>query len=258
VTILEPAAGPANVRRVAAGGAEFCLTSVAHYLRATAEEGAPAARFVAVVGQQSPMAGLVAADSPVTAPEALGGRRVAGPVDGRLIAEYRAGLAELGVAEPDVVERSYADAPAAVGHGEAEAVADFADLTPRVRRQAGVDIRPVRVGPAVYSSGLVAGAAVADELVARMRAAAVAALERQRAAPETGVAALCAHYPGTDPGDAIEGWRLAEPAIFTDAPVGAMEPDRWRASIAHYAAAHGLPAPGPESVSRPVREGAPP
>lgn len=239
------------MRRVAAGEAEGCVTSVTHALTAHADDGPLPARFAAVVGQRSPMAGLVAAGSPLAAPTDLGGRRVAAPADGRLLAEYRAGLAELGVAGPVLVERSYADAPAALARGEAEVVPDFADLVPRVRRQAGLDVRPVRLGIEVYSSGLVVGDHLPAAVVDRLRAAVVEALEHQRRTPAAGLDALCDRYPGTDPADAAEGWRLAEPSIFADAPVGSMGPARWQRTIDRCAGVHGLPAPPVERVVRP-------
>ncbi|MFP5376986.1 MAG: ABC transporter substrate-binding protein, partial [Acidimicrobiia bacterium] len=63
VEILDPAPGPENVRRVAAGRSDFCLTSVTHFLAARATSGPLGARFAAVVVQRSPMAGIVAARS---------------------------------------------------------------------------------------------------------------------------------------------------------------------------------------------------
>jgi ABC-type nitrate/sulfonate/bicarbonate transport system substrate-binding protein len=93
VEILEPAAGPKNVERVAAGGAEFCLTSLTHYLVARAERDDVPARFAATIFQRSPMAGIVGATSNLHAPADLAGRRIGGPPDSRLVAEYRAALA---------------------------------------------------------------------------------------------------------------------------------------------------------------------
>lgn len=248
--ILEPAAGPANVQRVAAGDADFCLTSVLHYLVAQAEGGPLPARFVAVVGQRSPMAGLVATDRPWTTAGDLGGRRVAGPATNRLVAEYLAWLDHRDAAEPVLVECGEGGGPAALGRDEVEVVAEFADLVPRVRRQSGVDVRAVPVGGEVYANGLVAGDHVPHAMVERMRAAVIAALERQRRAPETGLDLLCDRYPETDAGDALEGWYLAEPSIFGGAPLGAMTAVRWQATLTHYAGAHRLATPAPDTVYR--------
>lgn len=223
-----------------------------HYLVARAVDGALDARFVAVVGQRSPMAGLVAADSELYAPADLGGRRVAGSEGGRLFTEYCASLARRGVEEPEVVLCDYGQAPAALGRGDVDVVPDFADLLPRVRRQAGIDVRAVPVGVEVYSTGLVAGDHVPHELAARMRDAVAAAIERQRQVPETGLDLLRQRYPDVDPDEALEGWRLAEPAIFTGVPVGTMRADRWQATVDHYATGHGLSAPDPVTTYRPA------
>jgi ABC-type nitrate/sulfonate/bicarbonate transport system substrate-binding protein len=253
--LLEPAPGPENVRRVAAGGSDFCLTSVAHYLRARAESGDLPARYVAVVVRQSPMAALVRADSPLTTPADLSGRRLGGPSDSGLVAEYQASLDYLGLPRSELVATDYGEAPAAMGRGELDAVADYIDLIPRTRRQAGVPVRGIPFRLPVYSSGLVAADRIPDDVVDRMSDAVVAALERQRQDPEAGVASLLRRYPEVDPAEALEGWSLVEPNIFTDDPVGAMDAGRWVATIEFSAAAHGWPAPPPQTVFRPERAG---
>jgi hypothetical protein len=131
-------------------------------------------------------------------------------------------------------------------------VCDFADLLPRIRRQAGVAVRVVPLDLDVYSSGLVAADRLPDELVARMQAAVAAALEAQRQDPEAGLDELARRYPDADPLEALEGWALAERNIFTGPPPGSSDPDTWARTIAHIAGAHGLPAPEPETVYRPA------
>ncbi len=238
---------------MAAGGSEFCLTSVAHYLRARSESGDLAARYAAVIVQRSPMAGLVRADSDiVTAPD-LASRRLGGPEGGGLVAEYQAGLDYLGLRRSHLIPLDYGEAPAALGRGDVEVVADYVDLLPRTRRQAGVPVRAVPLGLPLYSSGLVAGDGLPEDVVDRMAAAVVAALERQREDPEAGVAALVRRYPEVDAAEALEGWSLAEPNIFTEDPVGSMDVHRWQATIDFTAAAHGWPAPAAETVYRPER-----
>lgn len=253
--LLEPAPGPANVVRVAEGGADACLTSVVHYCRARAEAGDLAARFAAVVVQRSPMAALVADDSPIRTVEDLPGRRLGGPADGGLVLEYRAALAALDLGPPVVVPMAYDAAPAALGRGEIDAVADFVDLLPRVRRQAGVPVRAVPFHLAVYGSGLVVADRLPDELAARLSRAVAAALERQHEVPAAGLPELAARYPGVDPAEALEGWSLAEPNVFTGAEPGSMEPARWEATLAHVAATHGLPPLTPDTVYRPQPAG---
>lgn len=248
--ILDPAGGPDNVLRVAAGDADFCLTSVAHYLTARAGSTGIPARFVAVVSQCSPMAGIVAADSDISEPRHLSRRRVGGPPDGRLLAEYRAALRHLGVPPPELVPMPYEDAPAALGRGEIDVVPDFADLLPWVRRQAGIPVRAVAFRTDLYASGLVAADRLPLETVARMRDAVVAALEEQRRDPRWGLDALLGRHPDVDRADALEGWRLAEPIIFTRAQPGSMEPRRWEETVAYASAALELPLIPADSIYR--------
>lgn len=250
--ILEPAGGPANIERVASGGADFCLTSVTHYLRARARSGDLAARFVSVVVRRSPMSAMVAADSALTTPLDLAGLRLGGPADSGLVAEFLAGMADLGMVAPVLVPLDYALAPAAMGRGEVDMVCDFVDLLPRVRLQSGVAVRAVPLGLDVYSSGLVAADRLSDGTVSRMQNAMAAALESQRADPRAGLPELARRYPEADPVDALEGWFLAEPNIFTGPPPGSSDPGTWARTIAQLAAAHGLPAPDPVTVYRPA------
>lgn len=251
VELQEPAPGAENVKRVAGGGSDFCLTSVGHYLRARAEDDDLPARYAGVVVQRSPMAGLVAESSPIAEPADLSGRRLGGQPDAGLVREYRRALDHLGLAPPEVVPLPYGEAQAALGRGEVDAVADYVDLVPRTRRQAGVAVRAVPFGLPFYSSGLVAADRMPDDVVDRVRRAMAAALERQRAHPETGLDALRRRYPDADPADAVEGWSIGEPRIFTEEPLLSMDPDRWAATVAHTAAAHGVPAPPATSVYRP-------
>ena len=252
IEILEPAPGPENIRRVAAGGSDLCLTSVVHYLTAWSQTGPPAARFVAVVVQRSPMAGLVAADSGLTEPAHLSGRRLGGPPGSRMVSDFQASLRRLGLAPAVVVPTGYGAAPAALGRGEGDVVADFADLVPRTRRQAGVQVRAIPLPLDVYASGLVAADRLPDELVGRMVAAVSEALEHQRRHPEAGLAELLRRYPDVDAAEALEGWALVEPNVFTGPPPGAMDPARWAATVAFLTEAHGFPAVDPSAVHRAV------
>ncbi len=251
VDILEPAPGADNVRRVADGGADFCLTSVNYYLIAQAETRPLAARFAAIVTQRSPMAALVAESSSLTRPTDLPGRRLGGPADSHLVVEYMAALNHLGLGPPVLVRMPYEQSPAALGRGEIDTIADFVDLIPRTRRQAGVPLRAIPFGIEVYASGLVAADRLPIELVARVRLAIVAALERQRQHRERGLETLLRRYPQSDASDALEGWRLLEPNIFAGPPPGSMTADRWRATIEYAASALRLSAPPAESVYRP-------
>lgn len=236
---------------MAAGGADFCLTSVVHYLSAIAESGPLPARFVSVVVQRSPLAGIVAADSALAEPADLSDQRLGGPSGSRFVAEYQASLRHLGLAPSVLVPTDYGEAPAALGRGEIDIVADFADLVPRTRRQAGIDVRAVPVGVDVYSSGLVAADRLPDEVVDRMVAAVGAALEHQRQDPRAGLGEFRRRYPGGDTDEALEGWSLAEPNIFVGVRPGSMDPDRWESTAAFLTETHGFPAVEPTTLYRP-------
>ena len=251
VELRDPEGGPENVRRVAEGDGDFCLTSVAHYLTARSRFGDLPARFVGIVVQRSPMAALVRADSPIRTPADLAGIRLGGPPDKGLVLEYQASLDELGVARSTLVPMDYREAWDALARGDVDAVADFVDIVPRLRRIAGVDVRAVPFGIDAYSSGLVAADRVPHERAVEMRDAMVAALERQRRNPEEGVDQLVQRYPDVVPAAAVEGWALGAPNIFTDAPTGSMDADRWAFTLAFLGRAYGLVPPDPETVYRP-------
>lgn len=235
---------------MAAGGSDFCLTSVTHYLTARAQFGTLPARFCGVVVRRSPMAGIVATASGLSSPTDLTGRRLGGPPEGRLVAEYQAALARLGAGPSVVVPMDYGAAPAALGRGEVDVVADFVDLLPRVRRQAGVAVRAVPLPVDVYASGLVAADRLPDDLVARIVSALTDALEHQRRDRRAGLAELARRYPDVDGGEALEGWALVEPNIFTGVEPGSMDPLVWDATTAFLTEAHALPLVDPATVWR--------
>jgi ABC-type nitrate/sulfonate/bicarbonate transport system substrate-binding protein len=236
---------------VAAGGAEFCLTTVAHYLTARDRFGDLPARFVSAVVQRHPISGLVAADSPYRRPADLAGARVGGAGDKGLLAEYQTGLTSLGIARGTVVETEYKDAPAALGRGDVDVLPDFVDLVPRTTVQAGRPVRAVHLGVHAYGHGLVAGDTVDLETVRRMQGGIAAALERQHGDPTIGLDVLAERYPDADPGLAVDGWMMGEPGIFTGAPVGSSTPEGWAATVDFLAAAHGTAVLPYESVYRP-------
>ncbi len=239
------------MKRVSAGDTDFCLTSVHHYLTARAQEGELACRFVAVVVQQSPLAAIVASDSRFRQPADLAGARVAAPADNGQFLEFLAALAYLGVDAPLVVRMDGEQARVALGTGEVDAVVSLVDGMPRVRRQAGVPVRPIPVALDVYASGLVAGEHVPAATAWQMRASVAAALEAQREQPETGLPELRRRYPEALEGEALEGWRLLAPNIFTGAEPGSMSASRWHDTISLLSDARGLPRLVPESVYRP-------
>lgn len=251
VEVLHPASGPENVRRVATGGSEFCLTSMGHYLAARKRFGDLPARFVSAVVQRHPISGLVAADSDIHTPADLSGRRVGGSGDKGLLAEYQAALEHLGFERGEVVETKYSDAPAALARGDIDALPDFIDLVPRTSLQSGVAVRAVHFGVTAYGHGLVAGDHVDLETVRQMQDGLDAALNRQRQDPTIGLDVLAERYPEADPGLALEGWAMGEAGIFTGVPVGSSTPEGWESTISFLAAAHGSARLDPESVYRP-------
>jgi ABC-type nitrate/sulfonate/bicarbonate transport system substrate-binding protein len=251
VDLMEPASsGVDNVMRVADGGADFTLTSVAYFVMASAQRPDLAARFVAVITQRSPMAAVVLEDSPIESLDELGAASVGGGGShGGLVTEYLGALAHLGYAASRVVDIEYHDAPAALRNGVIDAMADFVDLQPKIARIAG-PVRALPFGIDVYASGLVAADRLPLELVERVRDALIEALTQHRAAPELAVDALVARYPDIDPGEALEGWSLIEPLIFTEHGVGSMTEERWQRSLDYAAGVHRLAVPDGDSVVR--------
>ncbi len=253
VEILDPSGGPDNVVRVGAGGSEFALTSVQHYLSARAEHGDIAARFVAMVVQRSPIGALVPASSSLRTPADLAGIRVGGDPTNPQMIEFLATLDHRGIERPTLIELDAGAARSALARGEIDAIVALVDALPRRRRQAGIDLRPVRIGrDDVYGSGVLASDDVADDVVAQVRSAVVAALEAQRRAPGAGLEEMADRYGDDRTDDAPEGWRMLEQFVFTDRPTGSMDADRWATTLGFLCAARGFPVPAGASVYRPL------
>lgn len=250
VDLLEPASsGEGNITRVAEGGADFTLTSVSYFVKTAALRSDLAARFAAVITQRSPMAAVVLEGSPIDSLDDLPAARVGGRGHGGLHTEYLGALAHLGFAPSPVVDVDYDHAPGALRDGTIDVMGDFVDLVPKLRRVAG-PVRALPFGIDVYASGLVAADRLPLELVQRVRDALVDALTQHRAAPELAVDALVERYPDVDPDDALEGWRLIEPLIFTERAVGSMTVDRWERSVEYASHVHGVSRLEGDSVFR--------
>ena len=101
-----------------------------------------------------------------------------------------------------------------------------------------------------YASGLVAADRLPLELVERVRDALIEALTQHRAAPEVAVDALVERYPDADPDEALEGWHLIEPLIFTEHGVASMTEELWQRSLDYTARVHRIAAPDCDSVVR--------
>ena len=253
VEIVDPPGGPDNIHKVAGGDRDVCLTSVHHYLTAWAQDGDLAARFVAIVVQRSPIAALVREDGPIRTLADLSGPgiRLGGSGDHNHTIEYLATLDRRGISRPQVVGLAADEARAALARGDVDALVGFVDALPRTRRLVGTPLRAIPVGLDIYASGLVAADRLSTETVGRMRAALAEALERQQRDPEGGVTELCRRYPDIVPEEAIEGWKLLEPNIFTGVEPGSMDATRWQETIEFLCAARGLAQPRAERVYRP-------
>lgn len=252
VQLLEPPGSIENIERVRSGEVDFCMTSVTHYLTARARFGDLGARFVAVLVQRSPMSAIVREDSALVSPADLAGCRLGGPSDSHLVADYQASLDHLGIARSELVRLGYHEAWDALADGRVDALADYVDVLPLVRRATGAGVRAIPFDIDVYSSGLVAADRLSEEQVVAMREALVAAVERQREHPEEGLDALEGRYPEIDCAAALEGWSLVTPNIFRDVPPGCMSADRWAETVDFVSRAQGLPLVAPESIYRPT------
>lgn len=255
VELMEPAPGPENIVRVAEDGADLCLTSVAHYLRAREAHPALPARFVAMVTQQTPMAAFVVDGRPTAAGRVparardLAGARVAGTLESRLTRELAAHLEARGAAPGTLVDIPYAEWMPALAAGEVDAAPDFIDLLPRMRhrvpRTSVVGLRFCDDGAEHYGSGLVASdrlLAERPDAVRRVVAALREAWECTRDDPRRGLDAFARRYPEVPSDVVLECWRETERLIFAG-PAGELDPDRLAATLCHVAAAQGLPLP---------------
>ena len=248
-----PPPGTGGSFRVAAGEADVALTGVTYFLLARKEagDGFPV-RFVATIHQRSPLGAIVPEASGVTTAADVAGRRVGrGEHTGWLADELALALADRRLDPPVLVPLPHGDAPYALARGEIDVMATFVDAMPGAGTKGGHAVRAVPLGGHTYTSGLVARDSLPGDVVARVRLATAAAFEAQRRQPEEGVAELCARYPEVRPADARAGWELLVPYVFTGPPVGAMDAERWRATLEWQARAHGFGHLEPEDVHRP-------
>lgn len=254
------------MRRVADGGADLCLTSVHHYLQARADTDPVGAGFIAMVTQQTPLAAFVVAGRRTAAgvvpsrARDLAGARIAGSPDKsalarELVAHLRANAAEPG----ELIDVPYADGMAALARGEVDAVADFIDLLPRMRRRIpDTDVRGLRLcedGVDAYGSGVVASYRLiseAPDVATRCVDAMREAWEATRVDPEAGVSSFRRRYGAVDPAVVVECWRETERLIFAGEP-GSLDPERLISSFERSAAIHDLPVPDPLSTYALVR-----
>lgn len=256
-----PAARPPNhslpgfttrVKAVAAGDADFALTSVVYLLAAQTETaGRLPVRFVATCHQRNPIAAVVRQDSELRGPRDLPGARTARWSMPWFAQEYAGALAHMGLGAPELVEFSDDYLDGALRRGQIEVVPTFMDMTLHYRRNAEFCFRVVPLDIDVYTTGLVAADRLPPGLVSGVRDAFVAGYELQVEQPELGIAAFRRRYPDVSEEHIRAKWSLFEPYAFDHVPPGSMDADRWEATIRHTAATHGLSAFPGERLYRP-------
>lgn len=239
-----------RVKAVAAGEADFALSSVAFLLAAQDEaQGCLPARFAAICHRRNPLAGLVAAQSGLHEPGDLPGRRAASWSMAWFTQEYASALAHLGLGAPVLVETP-GDPDLALGRGEIDVIPIWIDMTQKYGK-GGFPVRAIPLDIDVYSSGLVAADRLPLELVSRMRDAFVAGYDLQLEQPELGIAAFRRRFPDVSEEHIRTNWFVFERYAFGDAAPGSMDASRWEATIEYTAAAHGLSVPAGDRVYRP-------
>ena len=266
VTMLDPLPGPENVRGVAAGERDFCLTSVAHFLNAKRADPELGARFVFMVARRTHMGAFVVAGRPavhgrpIASHADLAGASLLGDPESPFGREYRALLGRLHLQPGPSVEVPYAEIEAALAQGRGDVAADFVDLHPRFQAAAEpfgvtIDCLPFHeAGIDIYGSGLVTSTRLLDEEPERVARAVTAmreALELSRADPELGLDALLSQIPGADAGLVVAGWKAGQRLIFDgeDSALGTMSAEKWRRTIDVYADAYDTPRDlAPEAV----------
>jgi len=228
-----------RLNAVAAGEADFALTSVAYLLAAqTAAGGRLPVRFAAISHQRNPLCGVVREDSDLRRPEDLGGRRAARWGMPWFTQDYVGALDRMSIEMPVVVDRCE-DLDGALGRSEIDVMPTWIDMLFH-HRNAGFPIRAIPLDIDIYTTGLVAADRLAPELVSRVRDAFVAGYDLQRAQPDLGIAGFRRRFPTVSQEHIQASWSLFEPYAFDRVPPGTMDADRWEATISYTAKTHGL------------------
>ena len=254
VSCVAPSAGSLQgwsemVTAVAAGEADFALTSVAYLLAGqAAAQGRLAARFAAVFHQRNPIAALVASDSGLREPEDLPGRKLAAR-GSWYVEELEGAVAEHGLA-PLTRVAPRQEIIAALGSGEVDVIPGWMDMTPSYSK-GGREVRAIALQLDGYATGLVAADRLALQLVSRMRNALAAGYELQRDQPEFGIAAFRRRAPGISEQHLRTGWAAFEPYAFGGPEPLSMDAGRWQRTIEYTVATHGLANIPAERVYRP-------
>jgi NitT/TauT family transport system substrate-binding protein len=270
VEIVDPEPGVENVRAVARGAYDACLTSVAYFVQAKAADADLPAKFVFMVARRTHMAAFCIGRRPTAAGrvpralEDLAGATLLGSRDSPFVREFLAAVRGLGIEPGPTVELPYEDVMDALAAGRGDVAADYLDLLPAFEAAAEpygvhVDALPFyHAGVDVYGSGLVVGSdviATRPDAVRRLVRALRAALTATRRKPAVGLPLLAQRFPATDPRRALDGWRAGEPLIFGEngAPddLGRMDVETWERTLEHQSSVQGAPRVEPESVYDP-------
>ncbi len=124
--IVDPEPGPENVRAVAAGRYDFCLTSVAHFLGAKRDEPELPVKFVFMVARRTHMAAFVvegrraAHGRPVETLQDLDGTVLLGAANSPFVREYLSLARALGIEVRDIVEMPYERLMEALAEGKGD------------------------------------------------------------------------------------------------------------------------------------------
>ncbi|MDQ4047798.1 MAG: ABC transporter substrate-binding protein [Actinomycetota bacterium] len=237
-------------KSVAAGRADFALTSVAYLLAAqTATAGRLPIRFAATSHQRNPLCAIVRADCDAGTPAALAGRRAARWRMPWFTDDYVGALEHMGFGPPAVIDICD-DLDGALGRGEIDVIPTWADMTFH-HRDAGFPIRAIPLDVDVYTTGLVAADRLAPELISKVRDAFVAGYDLQLAQPDLGIRGFRRRYPDVSEEHIRGSWARFEPYAFDRVPPGTMDADRWEQTISYTAKAHGLSVFPGERLYRP-------
>ncbi len=241
----------ARPKAVAAGLADFALTSVAYLLAAqTAADGRLPVRFAAISHQRNPLCGVVRADSELRNPEELAGRRAARWRMPWFTEDYVGALEHIGVGAPVIVD-IFDDLDGALGRRQIDVIPTWIDMAFLHHRDAGFPIRAIPLDIDVYTSGLVAADRLAPDVISRVRDAFVAGYDLQVAHPDVGIAGFRRRYPDVSEEHIRASWARFEPYAFDRVPPGTMSAGRWEATINYTANTHGLSVFPGERLYRP-------
>lgn len=237
---------------VAAGRADFALTSVAYLMAAqTMTSGRLPVRFAAISHQRNPICGIVLPDSDLFEAQDLAGRPAGIWSMPWFTQEYAGALAHMGLEAPKLVEFTDEYLDGALRRGEIDVIPTWMDMTLHYRSKPEFPFRVIPLDIDVYTSGLVAADRLAPEIVEGVRDAFVAGYALQLERPELGIAAFRRRYPDVSEKHIRANWSLFEPYAFDRVPPGSMDAGRWDATIDYMAATHELPVFPGERLYRP-------